>query len=1165
MAPVKDRLCCICNHNETVVLYKVPICQSCRKVYYEDWRQLLMENFNILTDSNCSINVMMQIVFKFVNDSTKCVRNRDFTNFRELCKMDKPVGESTTTNQNSHNSSSKLHHINRQISDPTISDPTDDPSSIYSFSCRLCKFRRMLIQFKVVPKVKLKFSDNEIIQFGINHECKLDRFYILSTEIMRQLNLYIQNVEEGNYRSKYSEFMPRKHVGFAIFDNSNVGNSGQNQSSENNHNHNSHNQNSSMTHNNNNSSTIQNFQRDRNKQVSHPYSRSVTQYRNHNYPPPYANMQANHLKLNGNQNLLRKDTPLVQNNFNSTSNQVQRSINSNINSNFNIISPPVTVTKPIEPPVLLTPDPDTIRLQQLHAQIDNEQNNKINNNIRHRANFNNEIKELLQVKQPSFENDLSIAQSSSSPNELSLNGSGDSSIVIDERERRVKILKDKETRDSDQKKNKKKCQENNKITLSHDIFEDKNHSHTGNNFNQMDSRTYGLDRQLRDNNISDLEVVDSDLNNRFMAEDYYDLDYNELSKNVSPKNRKKVKSATKNYNQILTSQDYNLYENDITGNVHSHSNLSRKLSIGTNKNNIISANNKILCKKDIWCLEEMRIAQSLPTHESFFDGLKPGSSDSDELLKMTVKNSKNVGKNAIIDLTQDDDDGSGDPMNDIEPRLKNFSALSINTNNIKPELLQRPQRCQTEPLSIKANCKNDASHYLRKCLDWSNRKSPYNFSTKDDFKLLDKQKQLRNNANLKERMSHDIETITPSTMRNNMNFRRIKDNLNLYSDRYVDSDSDPEQRLSIITGEEKDKEKVQDVNLLETNPEQKQNYLLQIAEKPSKKLSKPVPPNKLMVRHNSEAKLSSINLASFSFEATSSVFDLLINLSKIGQTKNVKEPFLNHENAKAIAAEPNCCQVPKFLDTDGPLAPFKIRRTSSCDQHSKAFMSDFSQMVEKEKEDQKQRQNTLNTSNMLIPLYKNTHDSFNIARFGILVLKFDKYGATDIHCSQPASNQIKLIQKFFYEALGVVANLYNAETENTLFNCQTANYNQIQFAKLIKSERGSSNLIKSSLRKIRYDILRVETLSNFDKKEGKFYFANKKYYFDNQLMHTMLLTRFGKCVGQNYYIRIHQMIERFQELRRMEGILMLLVKAYLMSLEGFSLLLVTRLNNFWNM
>lgn len=250
--------CCLCNHNETVVLYKVPICQSCRKIFYEEWRAFLTDNYHILVNPETTQDQMMRLVVRYVNDANKCLGLVDFSDYSQFCRIlhdeeiekmnkldrQKLENEQIQKRQRILEQQNRIFngHCDYETQPGTSSSSALDASSDllnnskYNFACRICKFRKMILIFKVVPKVKLKIKDikkiqeqnnlnqlniqhdtsqnninSNIIQFGINHTSQLDRFYIFSTEIMKNMVSWCRNVEnKGKFVSKYSGFTSRK-------------------------------------------------------------------------------------------------------------------------------------------------------------------------------------------------------------------------------------------------------------------------------------------------------------------------------------------------------------------------------------------------------------------------------------------------------------------------------------------------------------------------------------------------------------------------------------------------------------------------------------------------------------------------------------------------------------------------------------------------------------------------------------------------------------------------------------------------------------------------------------------------------------------------------------------------------------------------------------------
>lgn len=104
--------CCKKSNNNILTVHSVPICGSCKRLYNQEWTTLINKNFNQMSFTQCSnIDDLIKIILDYLKDANLCQKKIDITDVEHYC--------STSVR-----------------------------------SCRACKFRRLLLVFNHVPKLK---------------------------------------------------------------------------------------------------------------------------------------------------------------------------------------------------------------------------------------------------------------------------------------------------------------------------------------------------------------------------------------------------------------------------------------------------------------------------------------------------------------------------------------------------------------------------------------------------------------------------------------------------------------------------------------------------------------------------------------------------------------------------------------------------------------------------------------------------------------------------------------------------------------------------------------------------------------------------------------------------------------------------------------------------
>lgn len=148
------------------------------------------------------------------------------------------------------------------------------------------------------------------------------------------------------------------------------------------------------------------------------------------------------------------------------------------------------------------------------------------------------------------------------------------------------------------------------------------------------------------------------------------------------------------------------------------------------------------------------------------------------------------------------------------------------------------------------------------------------------------------------------------------------------------------------------------------------------------------------------------------------------------------------------------------------------------------------------------------------------------------LLRIDRKTKITLEFSQPKSFTVQCNQKFFYKTFNTVAQFFNLDTTNTLFDTDTSNFEQIQFAKLIKdANQETINGLRESFRILRYNVLRIEVLRSYDKEKDIFLLKlqdddpNQTFYFEGSAIRTGL-SIYGKY---GYYQQLKKTAIKFSE------------------------------------
>lgn len=112
--------CCCCQRTSGKILkiYSISICGSCKQLYYREWTTLINKNFKQIINLHATeINRLIATILNYLKDDELCLRKINISDIDNYC--------STSVR-----------------------------------SCRACKFRRLLLIFHHVPKIKY---DQEVI------------------------------------------------------------------------------------------------------------------------------------------------------------------------------------------------------------------------------------------------------------------------------------------------------------------------------------------------------------------------------------------------------------------------------------------------------------------------------------------------------------------------------------------------------------------------------------------------------------------------------------------------------------------------------------------------------------------------------------------------------------------------------------------------------------------------------------------------------------------------------------------------------------------------------------------------------------------------------------------------------------------------------------------
>lgn len=166
----------IYNWNNTLFL-----CQSCRKIYYTIWRDILTTNYLELVQCKNNIDAIVEICYKFLTTSStiKCHKKHVFTDFEHWCEFEL-----------------KDDVIQRRQEQMIQNEAVTKRKLKYNKTCKICRFKRMIFLLNAIPKLKLKLTPSQIskgksmnIDVGyIDCEIELNQLYNSNTDFFTSLS-----------------------------------------------------------------------------------------------------------------------------------------------------------------------------------------------------------------------------------------------------------------------------------------------------------------------------------------------------------------------------------------------------------------------------------------------------------------------------------------------------------------------------------------------------------------------------------------------------------------------------------------------------------------------------------------------------------------------------------------------------------------------------------------------------------------------------------------------------------------------------------------------------------------------------------------------------------------------------------------------------------------
>ena len=120
------------------------LCQSCRKIYYNIWRDILSDNYVHFIRYKTDLKTIVQIIYDYLISSSKflCKKFTPFKDFRNLCETE-CVAEAVL--KRSFQITEKIEESRKR-------------KLKYNKTCKICRFKRMLFLLNSVPKLKLKLD-----------------------------------------------------------------------------------------------------------------------------------------------------------------------------------------------------------------------------------------------------------------------------------------------------------------------------------------------------------------------------------------------------------------------------------------------------------------------------------------------------------------------------------------------------------------------------------------------------------------------------------------------------------------------------------------------------------------------------------------------------------------------------------------------------------------------------------------------------------------------------------------------------------------------------------------------------------------------------------------------------------------------------------------------
>ena len=178
--------CKICNItvDSSIKIYNwsntVYLCQSCRKVYYNIWREILTDNYCTLVAVKSNLNRIVDIVYHYLNTSVhlSCKKQFLFSDFASFCEIEV---QDEVIQRRSEQLLQDKHIRKRKLK--------------YNKTCKICRFKRMIFLLSAIPKLKLKLNSRKLLSVKEQHkdvgyidcEIELNQLYNSNKEFFSRL------------------------------------------------------------------------------------------------------------------------------------------------------------------------------------------------------------------------------------------------------------------------------------------------------------------------------------------------------------------------------------------------------------------------------------------------------------------------------------------------------------------------------------------------------------------------------------------------------------------------------------------------------------------------------------------------------------------------------------------------------------------------------------------------------------------------------------------------------------------------------------------------------------------------------------------------------------------------------------------------------------------